>query len=129
MNKTEEKPGFWAIVSMFGHQVLAGFVDEFTMGGSSFLRIAIPETARQQAWTRLFTDKSVYSMDPCDEANARYRAEQNNVSPMEMWDAKTFVFKELERSGKVIVLKEDLPEGFLEKKGKANHRSQINCWN
>lgn len=109
----EEKKDFWCICSMMGHNQLAGFLSEFTMGGCSFLKLTIPETSRQPEWTRLFKDNSVYSIDPCTEEVARYRAEQINVAPMAVWDANDMLQKEITKQGKVILNKTDLPEGFM----------------
>jgi len=110
---TEEKKEFWCICSLLEHNQLAGFLSEYTMGGSSFLKLTVPETSKQPEWTRLFKDNSVYSIDPCTEEVARYRAEQINVSPMAIWDVNEMFYKELEKKGKVIISKTDLPEGFM----------------
>ncbi len=111
--QNEDKKEFYAIVSMMGHQQLAGLVDEYTIGGCSFLRITIPETTRQPSWSRLFKDNAVYSIDPCTEEVAKWKAESLNVAPMTIWDANGMLQKELEKNGKVVVRKSDLPEGFL----------------
>jgi G3E family GTPase len=113
MEQQEQKKEFWAIVSLMGHQQLAGHLDEFVMGGCSFLRLTVPETAKQPAWTRLFKDNSIYSIDPCTEPVARYKAETLNIAPMTVWDANSMLEKQLEKANKVVVNKADLPEGFL----------------
>lgn len=113
MNQQDEKKEFWAIVSLMGHQQLAGFLDEYTMGGCSFLRLTVPETAKQPQWSRLFKDNSIYAIDPCTEDVARWKAERLNVAPVTVWDAKDMLKKELESTGKVIIARDQLPEGFL----------------
>lgn len=113
MNQQEERKEFWAIVSLMGHQQLAGFLDEYTMGGCNFLRLTVPETPKQPQWTRLFKDNSIYSIDPCTEAVAKWKAERLNVAPVTVWDANDMLKKELENAGKVIISKDQLPEGFL----------------
>lgn len=113
MNQQEEKKEFWAIVSLMGHQQLAGFLDEYTMGGCNFLSLTVPETPKQPQWTRLFKDNSIYSIDPCTEEVAKWKAEQLEVAPITVWDASKMLKKELESSGKVIISKDQLPEGFL----------------
>ena len=35
--------GFWAIVEIFGHQRIAGFLSEQTIGGQSFVRVDVPD--------------------------------------------------------------------------------------
>lgn len=113
MNQQEEKKEFWAIVSLMGHQQLAGFLDEYTMGGCSFLRLTVPETPKQPQWTRLFKDNSIYAIDPCTEAVAKWKAERLDIAPIAVWDATDMLKKELEKSGKVIVSKDQLPDWFL----------------
>lgn len=113
MSQQDEKKEFWAIVSLMGHQQIAGFLDEYTMGGCSFLRITVPETTRQPAWTRLFKDNSIYSIDPCTEDVAKWKAESLNVAPIIVWDANSMLEKQLEKNGKVVVSKDAFPEGFL----------------
>jgi len=112
MNQQDEKKEFWAIVSLMGHQQLAGHLDEYTMGGCSFLRLTVPETTRQPSWTRLFKDNSIYSIDPCTESVARYKAETLNIAPMTVWDANSMLEKQLSKEGKVVVPINALPEGF-----------------
>jgi hypothetical protein len=112
MNQQDEKKEFWAIVSLMGHQQLAGHLDEYTMGGCSFLRLTIPETSRQPTWTRLFKDNSIYSIDPCTESVARYKAETLNIAPMTVWDANSMLEKQLSKEGKIVVSINSLPEGF-----------------
>ncbi|KAA6438844.1 hypothetical protein FEM33_15605 [Dyadobacter flavalbus] len=112
MTTQEEKKEFWAIVSLLGHNQLAGFLDEYTMGGCSFLRLTVPETSKQPSWSRLFKDNAIYSIDPCTEAVAKWKAESLNIAPMTIWDANTMLEKNLALQGKVIVSKSELPEGF-----------------
>lgn len=110
--KVESDSGFWAIVSLMGHQTLAGYVEEVSIGSSSFMRITIPETGTQPKWQKLFTDKAVYSIDIVDEQTATERASQINSAPVQPWSAISMVKKQLEGNGQLIVRKEDLPDGF-----------------
>ena len=104
-----------------GHQQLAGYLSEYTMGGCSFLRLDVPETEHQPAFTKLFKDNAIYSIDPVDEETARYQAGILGRAPIEGWDFSKMLQKQIENRGQVPLNKKDLPEGFL-----LPQKSQIN---
>lgn len=82
----------WAIVELFGHSRIAGAVSEQSFGGSTFVRIDVPElhtTSREfdraseqwvdkprsiQQHTRSFGSGAIYSINWCDEPTARAAA-------------------------------------------------------
>lgn len=82
----------WAVVELFGHTRLAGRVTEQTIGGSSFLRLDVPEQTYEERrgdygvdgtyriravevtvppFTKYLTQGAIYSMTPCSEEVAR----------------------------------------------------------
>jgi hypothetical protein len=52
MSEQQQKFEQWAIVELFGHQRIAGLVTEQAVGGCSFVRVGVPETPNNPAWTR-----------------------------------------------------------------------------
>jgi len=92
----EENNSFWAVVEMKDHQRIAGKLSEFTFGGQSFIRVDVPDTLIQPAFSRLL-GSSIYVISPCTEEVARYIAE--NLGR----DAQEEIRKQLESEGKVLV--------------------------
>lgn len=61
----------WCIVELFGHNIMAGLVSEQVIGGQSFVRVDVPATADQPAFTKFFGSGAIYAMTPTDETTAR----------------------------------------------------------
>ena len=61
----------WAIVELFGHQTIVGLVSEATIGGCSFLRVDVPASNGDEAYTKFFSNGAVYAMTPVSESVAR----------------------------------------------------------
>ena len=75
--KLTEAGGYasWAIVELFGHQQIAGYLSEQTIGGTTFLRVDVPETSRAAAYTKLYGAGAIYAITPTTEELARAAAE------------------------------------------------------
>lgn len=67
----EQKFESWAIVELFGRQTIVGLVSEATIGGCSFLRVDVPASDGDEAYTKFFSNGAVYSMTPIGENVAR----------------------------------------------------------
>lgn len=66
----------WAVVEVMGHKRFAGLVTEHAMGGTSFVRIDVPQIELPTgdvlpAFTKLFGAASIYCISPCTEETAR----------------------------------------------------------
>jgi hypothetical protein len=61
----------FAIVELMGRQVIAGLVSEQVIGGSAFVRVDVPETEGEPAFTKFYGSGSIYCLTPCNEATAR----------------------------------------------------------
>lgn len=83
-----EKFDLWCLVELFGHQRIAGRVTEQTIGGASMLRVDVPATEKQPAFTRLFNPSAVYAINPVDEETARYYVQNLNNQPIQAWDVR-----------------------------------------
>lgn len=75
----------WCIVELFGHSRLAGKVTEQTIGGETFIRVDVPETKTDKAFTKLYGKGAIYGMTPVDEATCRLAVESYKVAPIEVW--------------------------------------------
>lgn len=73
MSQTEEKFDCWAIVEIMGHKKFAGRVTEQTIGGTSFVRVDVPEISdpKLPPFTKLFGAGSIYCISPCTEETAK----------------------------------------------------------
>lgn len=85
---TPEKFEVYAIVELFGHNKIAGKVTEQTLGGATMLRIDVPDTKSQPAFTRFMHINAVYAINPVTEEVATQYAENLKVMPIQSWDAR-----------------------------------------
>ncbi len=72
----------WAILELFGHQVIAGRVTEQTIGGCPFIRVDVPECDGQPAFTRFFGNGAIYSMTPVSEELALHAIKRSTPRPV-----------------------------------------------
>lgn len=86
----DQSKELWAIVELFGHQRIAGKVSEQVLGGN-FLRVDVPQTKDEPAWTRFLNPSAVYAINPCSEEVATAVANQLKVKPINIWDAAEIV--------------------------------------
>lgn len=93
----DQQDGFWAIVALFGHSEIAGFVGSQTVGGEAFLRVDVPATTKQEAWSRLYGKGAIYSISPMAEDLVRARAERMQVAPLTAWDLPAEMREKLTR--------------------------------
>lgn len=75
----------WCIVEIFGHERIAGKVTEQRIGGSSFVRVDVPDINGQQGFTRLYGEKAIYSITPVSEDIARRAAAKMQVQPVSVY--------------------------------------------
>lgn len=85
---TTEKFEVHAIVELFGHNKIAGKVTEQVIGGASFIRVDVPNTKSQPAFTRLLHANAIYAINPVTEEVATQYAENLKVMPIQSWDAR-----------------------------------------
>lgn len=95
----QTQPQQFAIVSMYGHQRVAGAISEQSIAGASFLRVDIPavevetsewggeeySTAKRTipAHSKLLGSNAVFCIDPCDEATAMAAAMSIRHEPVD----------------------------------------------
>ncbi|TXH46021.1 MAG: acetyltransferase [Desulfurellales bacterium] len=77
---------FWAIVEVMGHKKFAGRVTEQVIGGASFVRVDVPASGDELAYSKLFGAGSIYCITPVDEQVARAVAPKCGESPVSVWN-------------------------------------------
>jgi hypothetical protein len=83
-----EKFEVFAIIELFGHNKMAGKVTEQVIGGSSFVRVDVPNTEASPAFTRLLHANAIYAINPVTEEVATGYASRLQVKPIDAWDAR-----------------------------------------
>jgi len=89
----QEKLDLWAVVELFGHQKIAGRITEQNIAGTNMLRVDVPETSTQPAFTRFFGASAIYAINPTDEATAKYYADKLQTKPIDSWDVREMLKK------------------------------------
>lgn len=89
----EQKFDIWGLIELMGRQRIAGKCTEQVVAGSGFLRVDVPETDRNPAFTRFISPNSIYAINPITEDVARQYAESLNVKPIDSWDLTAFMQK------------------------------------
>lgn len=88
----------WAIVEVFGHDTYAGRVSEETIGGSSFVRLDVPEIGEQKAFTKFFGNNAIYSLTIVEEEAARLKAASLEKQPISTWEVRGLVREAIDRN-------------------------------
>lgn len=76
----------WAIMELFGHVRMAGLVSEQSIGGSTFVRVDVPEDAEKMKFTRYYGANAIYSITPVSKAVAVEMAKGLNQAPVTRYD-------------------------------------------
>lgn len=64
MKPFEELP---AIVELFGHAIIAGYVTEEEHFGTTMLRVDVPAVGDQPSFTKFYGQGAIYAITPTDE--------------------------------------------------------------
>ena len=83
----------WALVELFGHARIAGEVTEQTIAGGAMVRIDVPESETNPAFSRIVNVSAIYAINPMTEEMVRSIAGQLNVKPIQPWDIREYVEK------------------------------------
>ena len=65
--QTQQKFENWCLVELFGHQQIAGWVTEATIGGCALVRVDVPAINDRPAFTKFFGNGAIHSMTPVGE--------------------------------------------------------------
>lgn len=93
--QTETKQSFdaWCLVELFGHAKIAGRCTEQNIAGTNFLRVDVPETDKQPAFTKLYGAGAIYAINPVDEKTATLFVKEINAGPITVWQGESFTKK------------------------------------
>jgi hypothetical protein len=97
MTDASQKFDLWCLVELFGHRKIAGRCTEQNIAGTNMLRVDVPETDSQPAFTRLFGSAAIYAINPIDEQTAKFMAGKLQVRPIESWNISEVMKKANER--------------------------------
>lgn len=75
----------WCIVELFGHQRYAGYLQDWQLGGASFLRLDVPG-AEGIAATQFLSPQAIYRITPTTEGIARAVALRSQPEPVQRWE-------------------------------------------
>ena len=87
--ESEQKFECWAIIELMGRNVIAGYVSEQVIAGAALLRVDVPATQRQPAYTKFFGGTSIYGITPTTEDIVKRAAERLNIRPVSEWVVPT----------------------------------------
>lgn len=80
-----EKFEQFAIVELFGHQIIAGKVSEQVIGGQGFIRVDVPAVEGYEAFTKFYGAGAIYAITPCDEGTALASVMGLKGKPIDVW--------------------------------------------
>jgi len=92
-----DEKGQWAIVELFGHKVVAGYVTVDVQMSEAMLRIDVPATSGYPAFTQFYGVKAIYCMTPVSEEVARRTAEHNQTDPVSVYVPELILLQQYER--------------------------------
>lgn len=95
MSTTQEKFDMWAVVELFGHTKIAGRCTERSIAGTNMLQVDVPETQHSPAFSRLLGGAAIYAINPCDEEIACAVAERLQVRPIQAYEIRALIEKQL----------------------------------
>lgn len=84
MNAVFSEPT-WAIVELFGRQVIAGEISEVTIADSTMLRVDVPPVNDRKAYTKFYGGSAVYAITPTDQASGLHAARHLDKPPISEW--------------------------------------------
>lgn len=86
MSEIQQRFEAWALVELFGRSKIAGKVTEATLAGGAFIRVDVPATAGNPAFTRFFRPEAIYSISPTTEAIVRAMVSECAAEPVHAYD-------------------------------------------
>jgi hypothetical protein len=76
----------WAVVELFGHDRVAGFVTEQEIAGSAFVRVDVPgDEATGDGFSKLYGPSAIYSITPVAEEVALAAVRAFKPRPLGQW--------------------------------------------
>lgn len=79
------------MVELFGHSRIAGRCSEQNIAGANMLRVDVPATKKQPAFTRFLSAGAIYAINPVTEETAREISGQLEIAPVTPWDVRQLI--------------------------------------
>ena len=76
----------WALIEIFGHTRLAGKISEESLGGSSLLRVDVPDENGGTKMTKFLGVASIFSITMTTEEIARKAAKSIDAAPISVYE-------------------------------------------
>lgn len=94
----------WALVELFGHQRIVGFLSQQTFGSGVLFRVDVPDLTKngktvRPGFTRYFGISAIYSITPIDESTVRAMLPHVDGTPGEVRPLTLDSFKDREEWG------------------------------
>ena len=117
MSTTVEKFEQWCVVEIMGYKKFAGFVSEQSLGGSSFVRVDVPEIVTHDgkilaAFSKLFGAASICCLSPCTEETARAFASEIRQQSFSLYEAPRLPYSEPSADGVIVKPVDDDEDDF-----------------
>ncbi|MDR1939022.1 MAG: hypothetical protein LBQ73_11085 [Tannerellaceae bacterium] len=91
----QEKFDVWCMVELFGHSRIAGRCTEQNVAGTNMLRVDVPATKNQPAFTRFLSSGAIYAINPVTEQVAIQIAENLEVAPISVYEVRHLIEREI----------------------------------
>jgi len=88
---SEEKFDLWCMVELFGHNKIAGKCTEQNIAGTNMLRVDVPETTKQPAFTKFYNGTAIYAINPITEEVATDLANRFESTPVSVYEVKNMI--------------------------------------
>lgn len=72
----------WALVELFGRNVVAGQITETPIAGIAMLRVDVPPVNGKPGYTKFYGGAAIYAITPTDQASALHAAAHLDAIPI-----------------------------------------------
>lgn len=72
----------WAVLELFGHQVIAGQISEVPIAGVAMLRVDVPPVNGKAGYTKFYGGSAIYGITPTDQGSALHAAQHLDAAPI-----------------------------------------------
>ena len=88
---SEEKFDLYCMVELFSHNKIAGRCTEQNIAGVNMLRVDVPETDKQPAFTKFYNGTAIYAINPITEEVAKDIANKLSNSPITVYEVRNMI--------------------------------------
>ena len=88
---SEEKFDLYCMVELFGHNKIAGRCTEQNIAGVNMLRVDVPETDKQPAFTKFYNGTAIYAINPITEEVANDIANKLSNAPITVYEVRNMI--------------------------------------